>query len=131
MNTVELDLAYKAFLKVRQEWISTLLDFTQYPETEQPEAITRPVALVGGPESGGVKTLEKLKHLQREWQRFYDLAEEYREKKVSPIPKKACITRCRLLRLNVILLWWPLIPVQIQLNGTWKRYSALFRNKST
>lgn len=89
MNTVELDTAYKAFLKVRQEWIATLNDFSQYPEKPATPgiAVSRPIAVIGGEETGGSKTLEKLKHLQIEWQRFHDLAESYREKKVSPIPK--------------------------------------------
>lgn len=89
MNTVELDTAYKAFLKVRQEWISTLNDFTQYPEpdTTPSHAVARPVAVIGGEKSGGTKTLERLKHLQSEWQRFHDMAEAYRENKISPIPK--------------------------------------------
>lgn len=88
MNTVELDIAYKAFLKVRQEWISTLTAFTQYPVAEMPEPVTRPVALVGAAESGGVETLEKLKHLLIDWQKFHDIAEKFRiENGASPVPK--------------------------------------------
>ena len=85
MNTAELDHAYKAFLKVRHEWIQTLYQYDEYSEATEPDALRRPVALCGAGDTAPV--LARLKHLIVDWQRFHDLAEEYRANKVSPIPK--------------------------------------------
>lgn len=81
MNTAELDDAYKGFLKVRQDWIATLGKHAIYIDQADGSEINRPVAVVNDS-----TTMEHLKHLLVDWQRFHDLAEKYRENKISPIP---------------------------------------------
>ncbi|CAM3962746.1 hypothetical protein [Serratia silvae] len=81
MNTsIIFDTAFKAFKEVRREWIQILHDNAAYIN-DSGEAVERPVAVINDPE-----VMDRLRHLQKEWELFYQIAESRRALKLMPLP---------------------------------------------
>ncbi len=81
MNTsIIFDTAFKAFKEVRREWIQILHDNAAYIN-DSGEAVERPVAVINDP-----NVMDRLRHLQKEWELFYKIAESRRALKLLPLP---------------------------------------------